>query len=164
MYQQMSFESLPPQILILSPFSHRDLLLQHCLRLLMLPGFSATSPLQVENIHLVDKDWERVPSNSPEKCLPEEFTFLSFIYSFLLKKKFTRNSHRGAVETNLTRNHEIAGSIPDLAQRVKDPVLLWLWFRPAAMALIWLLAWESPYATGVALKSKKKKKKKIFEV
>ena len=25
---------------------------------------------------------------------------------------------------NLTRNHEVAGSIPDLAQRVKDPMLL----------------------------------------
>ena len=28
------------------------------------------------------------------------------------------SSHRGAVETNLTRNHEVIGSIPDLAQWV----------------------------------------------
>ena len=41
-----------------------------------------------------------------------------------------------------------------------DLVLLWLWGRPAAAALIQLLAWEPPYAAGVALKSKSKKKKK----
>ena len=44
-----------------------------------------------------------------------------------------------------------------------DPTLLWLWCRPAATALIGLLAWELPYAMGTALKrenSKKKKKKK----
>ena len=40
-----------------------------------------------------------------------------------------------------------------------DPVLLWLWHRPAAIAPIRPVAWELPYAAGVALKSKKKKKK-----
>ena len=39
------------------------------------------------------------------------------------------------------------------------PVLLWLWRRPAAVAVIGPLAWEPPYALGVALKSGKKKKK-----
>ena len=38
--------------------------------------------------------------------------------------------------------------------------MLWLWRRPTAVALIRPLAWEPPYAVGVALKSKKKKKKK----
>ena len=32
-----------------------------------------------------------------------------------------------------------------------DPVLLWLWYRPAAVALILPLAWEPPYAVGAAL-------------
>ena len=36
-----------------------------------------------------------------------------------------------------------------------DP-MLWLWRRPAAAALIQLLAWELPYATGAALKKFKK--------
>ena len=36
-------------------------------------------------------------------------------------------------------------------------MLLWLWRRLAAAALIQPLAWELPYAMAVALKKKKKK-------
>ena len=70
--------------------------------------------------------------------------------------------------TNPTRNHEVAGSIPALVQWVNnpalpvscgvgrrhssDPTLLWLWHRLAATAPIRSLAWEPPYAAGVALK------------
>ena len=36
-----------------------------------------------------------------------------------------------------------------------DPMLLWPWHRPAAVALLRPLAWELPYAIGEALKSKK---------
>ena len=35
---------------------------------------------------------------------------------------------------------------------------LWLWHRPAATASIRRLAWEPPFATGVALKRQGKKK------
>ena len=49
-----------------------------------------------------------------------------------------------------------------------DPALLWLWCRPVAAVPIRLLAWEPPYAVGVALtKTKKKKKqqqKRIFQI
>ena len=38
--------------------------------------------------------------------------------------------------------------------------MLWIWHRPAAIALIRPLAWESPFVAGVALKRQKKKKKK----
>ena len=36
-----------------------------------------------------------------------------------------------------------------------DLALLWLWHRPAATALIRLLAWEPSYAAGSALKRQK---------
>ena len=39
-----------------------------------------------------------------------------------------------------------------------DLALLRPWLRSGATALIPLLAWESPYAAGTALKSQKKKK------
>ena len=42
-----------------------------------------------------------------------------------------------------------------------DPMLLWLWHRPAPRGLIRPLAWEPPYAAGAAQEKAKKKKKKV---
>ena len=50
--------------------------------------------------------------------------------------------------TNPTQSHEVA-----------DPVLLWLWCRPAAVVPTRPLAWEPTYAEGAALKKQKTKNK-----
>ena len=72
------------------------------------------------------------------------------------------------------------GSIPGLAQWFKDPALLlscgvgrrhglgpallWLWCRLVAAALITPLAWDPPYAMGVALEKVQKKEKSIADL
>ena len=76
---------------------------------------------------------------------------------------------------NLTNIHKDASLIPDLTQWVKgssvatscsvgsrgdsDLALLWLWCRPTATAPFQPLAWELPYAMGVALKRQEDRQK-----
>ena len=75
---------------------------------------------------------------------------------------------------NPTSVLEDASLILGLTRWVKDPVamscgvghrcgsdteLLWLWHRPAAVALIIPLAWEPPYALGAAQENGEKTKK-----
>ena len=71
---------------------------------------------------------------------------------------FHTSSYGGAVVTNPTSIHEKAGSIPGLAQWVKDLALMWLWCRLAATAAIQPLVWEFPYSEGAALKRQKQNK------
>ena len=75
----------------------------------------------------------------------------------LVIRVIPRSSHRGSAETNLTGIREDEGSIPGLAQGVKDLAWLWLWCRLMTTAPIRPLAWDPPYAAGVALKRNKKR-------
>ena len=66
---------------------------------------------------------------------------------------------------NPTSIHEDSDPIPGLAHSTMgcgvghrggwDPVLLWLWRRPAVAAPVLPLAWEPPHASGAALKRQK---------
>ena len=87
----------------------------------------------------------------------------------------SQSSHCGSAVTNTTRipgGYQFPASLCGLRiqhwralwcrlqRQLSAPVLLWLWCRSAAVAPIQPLAWELPYAMGIALKRPKKKKKK----
>ena len=87
-----------------------------------------------------------------------------------LKKQERWSCHHGSAEANLTSIHEDATSIPGLAQglrirhchELRWRLQRWLGFDVAvavavaeATAPIWPLAWETSYAAGAILKSKK---------
>ena len=103
-----------------------------------------------ENSNTKSTRWKKIFSKI-KRLLPK-------VHEELLKLKIRKQTTsfksggHGAAETNPTRNHEVAVSIIGLTQQVKDPVLLSLWCRTAATALIGPLAWEPPYAMGVVLR------------
>ena len=70
---------------------------------------------------------------------------LSIIYSHQRPQIHPAGVPVVAQQKQPTKNHEVEGLIPSLTQWVKDPT---------ATAPIRPLAWEPPYAAGVAQKDK----------
>ena len=116
-----------------------------------------------ENVNAILVRTEEEKRRAGEKafqCLREH----THLHKWNTDKTFTGVlSHCGSAVMNPTSIREDGASIPGLTQWVKDPALLWAWCRVAAAALIHLLAWESPYAMGVALKSKKEEREREKE-
>ena len=66
--------------------------------------------------------------------------------------------------TNPTRNHEVAGFIPSLAQWIKDLAWLWLWCRLVATAPIRPLASICCECAPPQKKTQKKEQRKVNTV
>ena len=69
---------------------------------------------------LMGMSWGRLVM-SAHICLRESFSYLCLI----IKSNSCLELSHGTVETNLTRNHDVAGSILGLAHWIKDLALSW---------------------------------------
>ena len=117
-------------------------------------------PLLTKYMNRMGIAWERQQTNifsltilaggeirKKMQCLPTEISNLQ-----------NRSSRHGSVVNE--SDYEVVGLIPGLAWWVKDLALLWLWCRSSARAPTGPLAWEPPYAMGVAQEMAKRQKKK----
>ena len=82
---------------------------------------------KTKNGAVVQQDWQSLGSPGMWVQSPAQHSGLRIwcCHSFSLGQDCgLGSSHRGTVEMNPTRNHEVSGLIPVLAQWVKDPMLL----------------------------------------
>ena len=101
------------------------------------PSADWTRPTHTIDCNLCDSESTSLNliQNTPMKTPGGSQTMRHIVTTRELFKTFMSGSSRcGAAGTNLTRNPEVAGSIPGLAQWVQD--LVWLWWRWAAVVPI----------------------------
>ena len=68
-------------------------------------------------------DFSTVKWTASNRVVSNGYIIIYHIVSYLRFKDYDMSSHCGTAETNPTRKPEVAGSIPGLAQWVKDLVL-----------------------------------------
>ena len=68
--------------------------------------------------------WKQPKCPPTDKGIKEKWNIYTMEYYSAIKNSQNRSSRRGAQETNLTRNRDVACSIPGLAQWVKGLALL----------------------------------------
>ena len=117
-------------------------------------GKTPDNPYYLQKIYDI-KGGESPDFSQPELVVPQTPVSITTFAPFTNLKNYNQGVPIVAWwVTNLTSIQEDVGLISGLAQWIKDPSILWLWCRPAAAAPIQPLAWEYPYTTGAALKSK----------
>ena len=119
----------------------------HCIQVLFpVPTLRKKSQKSLSLMNKDSKTQHRTLANWTQQYIPK-IMYQDQVSEFLLWLSRLRTQHS---------LDEESGLIPGLFQGVKFLVLLSLWHRLAAAALIWPLAWGLPYAAGMPVKKKKK--------
>ena len=77
----------------------------------------------MSTLFTIAKTWKQPKWSSTEDWIQNIWYTHTMDYYSAIKKNEIRSSRVAQWLTNPTRNHKVAGSIPGLAQWVKDPVL-----------------------------------------
>ena len=86
------------------------------------PAVHSPKKVKIQVFPLLWVVWDKTEEEEHSSLQITSTYFLLLLCSYTVLILWS--SHRGAVETDPTRNHEVVALIPGLSQWVKDPVLL----------------------------------------